>query len=100
MLNQIEAHSGKFTPSMKLIDLHTHSEYTDGSLNVERTIRQGVKRKVSALAGTDHDSIRFGYELRETVARHPELPFEEGVVGSEITARRDDGSDVHIIGLL
>lgn len=99
MLNQIEAHSGEFHPGMKLIDLHTHSNNTDGWLDVERTIKQGLRRGVSGLAGTDHDSIRFGYDLREEVAKHPDLPFEEVVVGSEVTAKRKDRSDVHVIGL-
>lgn len=42
------------------IDLHIHSNYSDGVLSVFQIIDEAVKNKVQIISITDHDSIK-GY---------------------------------------
>ncbi|MCX7655776.1 MAG: PHP domain-containing protein, partial [Treponemataceae bacterium] len=40
-----------------MIDLHTHSSVSDGTLSPEELIRTAKKEGLSAVALTDHDTI-------------------------------------------
>jgi predicted metal-dependent phosphoesterase TrpH len=77
----------------ELVDLHCHSTLSDGTLTVTELIELAVRRKLSALAITDHDNIdafAAGTPQAQTVG----LDLLPGV---EISSY-DGESDVHILG--
>ena len=43
--------------SEKLIDLHTHTKYSDGDLSPDELVRLAIEKRVDTLAITDHDTI-------------------------------------------
>lgn len=40
-----------------MVDLHTHSIYSDGALSIEELVNNGVKNGVKVMSITDHDTI-------------------------------------------
>jgi len=94
---EIKVHSGIHHPQNKLADLHIHTDQTDGWLTESYLMNNIQRRGLSAIAMTDHDRVQTGYDLREAFARTGRP--EEVVMGSEITAKKRNGDDVHIIGL-
>lgn len=70
---------------MKHIDLHVHSIFSDGTLTPQRIVEYAVKRKLAAIALTDHDttdgvpiaqehSLQFGLEVIAGVELSVEMP--------------------------
>ena len=51
-----------------MIDLHTHSNCSDGDLSPEKLVEYAVSKKISVLALTDHDTIS-GLDMAEKTAR-------------------------------
>ena len=47
-----------------MIDLHTHTNYSDGTWNVKKLLREAEKNKVEILAITDHDNVKAHLEIR------------------------------------
>ena len=41
----------------KIIDLHIHSKYSDGTWNLEKILQKAEEMKIHALSITDHDTI-------------------------------------------
>ncbi|MBM4284514.1 MAG: PHP domain-containing protein [Deltaproteobacteria bacterium] len=80
---------------MALIDLHTHSTASDGSLTPAAVVRLARERGLAAIALTDHDTIDG---LPEAIRAGVEEGVEV-VPGVEISARHPGGS-MHILGLL
>jgi len=78
---------------MDYIDLHTHSNASDGSLPPREVVRLAKERRLKALALTDHDTIDG---LSEAVAAGQEIGIEV-IPGVEISARHAHGS-MHILG--
>ena len=78
---------------MDYIDLHTHSNASDGSLPPREVVRLAQKRRLKALALTDHDTIDG---LPEAMAAGQEFGIEV-IPGVEISARHPNGS-MHILG--
>lgn len=76
-----------------LVDLHTHSTASDGSLSPTEVVRLAKARGLAAIALTDHDTIEG---LAEAVAAGHELGLEV-IPGVEISARHPHGS-MHILG--
>ena len=61
-----------------MIDLHTHSFFSDGVLSPSELIRRAVVKGYKAIAITDHDSIDGSKEaLRSGIP--PPLEFLSGV---------------------
>ncbi|HUZ18224.1 MAG TPA: PHP domain-containing protein [Spirochaetia bacterium] len=77
-----------------MIDLHTHSTFSDGSLRPRELVRRAVREGLSALALTDHDTVEGTVEAREECARHG-LEF---IAGVELEATSTEG-ELHILGL-
>lgn len=48
-----------------MIDLHTHTSYSDGTWDVKTLLRNAQKMKVELLAITDHDTVKAHLELKE-----------------------------------
>lgn len=77
-----------------MIDLHTHSSASDGSLSPEDLIRAAKKEGLSAIALTDHDTIA-GCDSASAVAQQEGIAFIPGV---EIEIPWEPG-EFHLLGL-
>ncbi len=90
-----------------MIDLHTHSNKSDGSMNPADLVDYAVKKRLSAIALTDHDTIDG---LDEALSRAKELSelrkASGGKSGADIEvipgiefSTEYEKKDVHILGL-
>jgi 3',5'-nucleoside bisphosphate phosphatase len=77
------------------VDLHMHSTFSDGALNVRELIDYCVEQDLAAISVTDHDNIDSYEEGREYAAR----VGIEYIPGVEISSWID-GSDIHILGYM
>ena len=77
-----------------MIDLHTHSKASDGSLSPSALIEQAYQRGLTAIALTDHDTIA-GIEEAEREAKKQGLRFIPGI---EIEIHWEPG-EFHLLGL-
>lgn len=50
---------------MKLIDLHTHTSYSDGTWTLRKLLEEAEKNKIEVLSITDHDTIKAYKELEK-----------------------------------
>ena len=82
---------------MPLIDLHTHSTASDGSFSPSALIGEAVKRGLSALALTDHDTIS-GLDEAAKAARERGVLFIPGIE-LEIIWNDETGGQFHLLGL-
>ncbi len=77
-----------------LIDLHTHSHHSDGTLAPAAVVALAAQRGVGMLALTDHDTTT-GLDEARGAAQEAQLRFIDGV---EITAGWR-GQEIHIVGV-
>ena len=77
-----------------MIDLHTHSTASDGSLTPQGLIDRALEVGLSALALTDHDTLDGVQQARERAAGSS-LLF---IAGVEIEIARETG-EFHLLGL-
>jgi hypothetical protein len=78
---------------MDLIDLHTHSNASDGSLSPRELVAYAREKRAAAIALTDHDTIAG---LPEALQAGEERQLEV-IPGLEISAEFPGGS-MHILG--
>lgn len=79
---------------MDIIDLHIHSTYSDGSMTPSEIMELAEKKRIKALAVTDHDTVA-GLDEAEQAARNKGI---EILPGMEITCQYN-GRKLHIIAL-
>lgn len=79
---------------MKICDLHTHSVFSDGTRTPEAIINECVKAGISAVALTDHNTVKGLFDFQTASKGKP----IECVNGVEISTDYKD-KDVHIVGL-
>lgn len=77
---------------MGIIDLHTHTRYSDGTFTPAESVSLAVERGLSVLAVTDHDSTEGLAEALETA----DGTGLEVVPGVEFSAEYEGGS-VHVL---
>jgi predicted metal-dependent phosphoesterase TrpH len=77
-----------------VIDLHTHSSASDGSLSPAQLIQTAKERGLSAIALTDHDTID-GLEEAKKAAEQLNIRFIPGI---EMDIRWEPG-EFHLLGL-
>jgi len=77
-----------------LIDLHTHSTASDGTLSPEELVYLAKKEKLQALALTDHDTID-GLKPAYKTAKEVDLPF---LCGIEISIKFEGPGHFHLLG--
>ena len=84
---------------MKYIDLHVHSNYSDGTLSPSEIVSLAIDKKLVAFALTDHDTVD-GVEEAISAAKEAALKGDYITVipGVEISASYK-GKDIHILGL-
>ena len=84
-----------YTQRMKtVVDLHSHSRYSDGTLSVEALLDLAHLRGVNLLALTDHDELAGMADAKH----HAQRLGMQWVAGVEISAAAS-GLPVHILGL-
>jgi len=75
------------------VDLHIHSNRSDGVFSAREIVDIAVERHVKAISITDHDDIR-GLEETECYCRDKNIEFISGI---EISAR-SKSFDLHLLG--
>ncbi len=79
----------------KIIDLHVHSTFSDGTFTPEEIIKVAKEKNLSALALTDHDNIG-GYEEFYKYGKENNI---ETICGIEFSTSAGIPAEVHIVGL-
>ena len=74
-------------------DLHTHSTFSDGTLQPEQVVELATTRDLAGIALTDHDTTE-GVERARKTARTSGL---EVLLGCELSAEQH-GEPVHVLG--
>ena len=87
-------------PSSGYIDLHSHTNESDGSYSPEELVALAVRNGLQALAITDHDTFS-GYEMALPFAHAAGLDLVRGI---ELNSRlnlsdSDDHRSAHLLGL-
>lgn len=77
-----------------MIDLHTHSTASDGTLSPKELVYLAKKEGLKALALTDHDTLS-GLEEAYYTAEDLKLPF---LCGVEISVKFDGPGHFHLLG--
>lgn len=77
-----------------MIDLHCHSNFSDGSYSPAALLTKAIESGVQILALTDHDTLA-GLEMLHDVASHHSIKIINGI---ELSTRWKK-YDIHIIGL-
>ena len=80
----------------KLIDMHAHTNYSDGNLSPEELIKLAISKNIGTLAITDHDTL----EGVKTVDKNAPFIKDSGIRiinGIELSAKVPKGR-MHILG--
>lgn len=77
-----------------MIDLHVHSNKSDGTYSPRQLVQYAVQKRLTAFALTDHDTTAG---LEEALAAAKELPVTV-IPGIEFSTAYEE-KDVHILGL-
>jgi predicted metal-dependent phosphoesterase TrpH len=83
-----------------LIDLHTHTNASDGTDSPTQLIDKAINRGINILALTDHDTTRGWNEAKSALLNHPSQTEMKLVLGSEISCQDENGISIHMLGLL
>ncbi len=85
---------------MQGVDLHTHSNISDGTLSPEQLVHAAVEKGIHTLALTDHDSMD-GLKLAEKIAQDLPLHIISGVEISSQWSRPATKKNyaVHVVAL-
>lgn len=85
-----------YLESEKIIDLHTHTNFSDGELSPEKLIREAIQNRVGTIAITDHDTIRG----IQSLDKESQIILDSGIQiidGIELSAKTKKGR-MHILG--
>jgi len=78
------------------IDLHLHSNFSDGAFSPEKLIDIAIKKKIPAIALTDHDTAEGNKKALE-YSKNKDIKFVPGI---EIAATPPENcKELHIVGL-
>ena len=83
-----------------LIDLHTHTNASDGTDSPTQLIDKAINRGINILVLTDHDTTRGWDEAKSALLNHPSQTEMKLVLGSEISCQDENGISIHMLGLL
>ena len=76
---------------MKYSDLHIHSLYSDGLLSPEEIVDIALKKKLSSISITDHDTLNSQYIIKYTIENLDIIP------GVELSSKYKN-KEIHILG--
>ncbi len=78
---------------MKYADLHVHTLASDGTCGPAQLVKESIKRKLSAIAIVDHDTLdAISASTAEAIGEDLEI-----IPGIELTAQHE-GQEIHILG--
>lgn len=80
---------------MRAVDLHAHSNKSDGSMSPAELTSYAARKGLRAYALTDHDTVDGLYEAQKEAEKYPDL---EVIPGIELSTEYR-GRDIHIVGL-
>lgn len=80
----------------KLIDMHTHTSYSDGELSPQELISLAISKNIGVLAITDHDTIE-GVKSIDRTANYIADNDIRIINGIELSAKTNKGT-MHILG--
>ena len=83
-----------------LIDLHTHTNASDGTDSPSELIDKAINRGINILALTDHDTARGWSEASSSLLNHSSQSSMKLVLGAEISCQDENGISIHMLGLL
>lgn len=84
---------------MKYIDLHVHSNVSDGTLTPTEVVKLAISSNLSAIALTDHDTLAGVREAQAVAAAEMEKGYPFQVIpGTEISVLYNK-KDIHVLGL-
>lgn len=84
---------------MKKIDLHVHTNISDGTLSPTEVVERALNIGLSAIAITDHDTVAGVAQAKQAASHLAGESIEfEVISGVEISAEYH-GKDIHILGL-
>lgn len=86
--------------ALVLIDLHTHSNASDGTDTPSQLIDKAINHHLDVVALTDHDTVRGWQEATTALLNHPSKSSMQLVLGSEISCQDENGISIHMLGLL
>ncbi|GAB4135849.1 MAG: PHP domain-containing protein [Ignavibacteriales bacterium] len=75
------------------IDLHLHTNYSDGALSVKELIKYAYEKKINVLSITDHDNVNA---IKSAIRLAKKLNIEV-IPGLEISTDVED-KEVHLLG--
>ena len=78
-----------------MIDLHTHTNCSDGTDSPRELVNKAIVQGLEVLGISDHDTTSSWKEATESLRGSLKL-----ALGSEISCLTDDGVSVHMLGLL
>lgn len=86
-----------YLESEKVIDMHAHTNYSDGELSPIELIRHAIECKVGVIAITDHDTLNGikSLDKKDPVIVDSGIQIIDGI---ELTAQPPKGT-MHILGL-
>lgn len=85
-----------YKESEKVIDMHTHTNFSDGELSPQELIALAIQKQVGTIAITDHDTI----DGIKQINKNDSLILDSGIKiidGIELSAKSDKGT-MHILG--
>jgi len=75
-----------------IFDFHTHTTFSDGTLEPEELIKKAAKRNIKVISVTDHDTISNYQEVRQYCQKYG----VELIKGIELSSIHE-GKEVHIL---
>lgn len=90
---------------MKAVDLHVHSNRSDGTFSPTQLVDYAMEKGLAAFALTDHDTVdgleealQHAEDLRRNLSSEASATVPEVIPGIELSTEYQ-GRDVHIVGL-
>jgi len=81
---------------MNYIDLHTHSNYSDGTCSPSVLVKKAAEKGLAAFALTDHDTVA-GIDSAAKAVKEQNIPLKF-IPGTELSVAYKE-KDIHIVGL-
>lgn len=83
---------------MKFVDLHTHTNKSDGKLSPDALLKYAKEKDLVAIAITDHDSVE-GIETAIAAGRKFGIEVISGIEISTTYRYKDADYEIHLVGL-
>lgn len=84
---------------MNIVDLHVHSNRSDGSMTPSELVDLAVEKGLSAFALTDHDTVDGIFEALERAREWAKQGVQIEVIPGIEFSTEYNGKDIHIVGI-